>query len=58
MAELLRSKIRESGLTLTRLSELTGVPQPRLTVFMQGHDIRLATGQKLADYFGLVLKKR
>ncbi len=56
MADLLRAKIRSSGMTLTEVADKTGVPQPRLTVFMQGKDIRLATAQKLADHFGLKLK--
>ena len=57
LAEMLRAKIRDSGLTLTRIGELTGIPQPRLTVFMQGGDIRLSTAEKLAAHFRLTLRK-
>ena len=58
MADILRARIRESGKTLVEIANAAGVPQPRLTVFMQGKDIRLTTAQKLADHFGLMLKKR
>lgn len=57
MAALLRDKIRASGLTGMELAKLTGVPQPRISVFMSGKDIRLSTAQRIADHFGLVLTK-
>lgn len=57
MATLLRDTIRASGLSAAKLSELTGVTQPTITEFLRGKDLRLATAQKLADHFGLVLKK-
>ena len=55
MAEQLRDAVRNSGVSLLALSKLCGVPQPRLFDFMGGKDIRMATAQKLADHFGLVL---
>ena len=57
MAELLRKTIRDSGLSANALWELTGVAQPTISEFLRGKDLRLSTAQKLADHFGLVLKK-
>ena len=55
MAEQLRLKIAGTEVSILALSKLCGVPQPRIHAFMNGKDIRLATAQKLADHFGLVL---
>lgn len=57
MAERLRQAIRDSGLSALALSKMTGVAQPRISEFLLGRDIKLTTAQKLADHFGLVLKK-
>jgi len=51
LPEILRDLIRKSGLTLSEISRKTKIPQPRLTVFMQGKDIRLLTADKLATFF-------
>lgn len=58
MAEKLRTAIRKSGLSLSQLARETGVPQPRITVFLQGKDIRLSTAQKLMARLGLELVKK
>lgn len=58
LAELLRGLIRESGLSLRELSRQTGIPQPRLTVFMGGKEIRTDTAQKLIDHFGVTFKTK
>lgn len=58
MADKLREAIRASGKSALALSKLTGVAQPRISEFLNGRDIKLTTAQKLADHFGLVLKKR
>lgn len=58
MATVLRQRISESGMSLHAIAEAAGVPQPRVWAFMQGKDIRLATAQKLADYFGLELDEK
>jgi plasmid maintenance system antidote protein VapI len=55
LADVLRKAIENSGKPLTGLARECGVPQPMLTRFMAGYDIRLATAEKLADYFGLKL---
>jgi plasmid maintenance system antidote protein VapI len=51
----LRDAIRASGKSLTAIAKESGVPQPMLTRFMNGQDLRLATADKLAKYFGLSL---
>jgi plasmid maintenance system antidote protein VapI len=56
MADILRQKIRDSGLSANRLGKLTGVTQQAISVFLKGKDIRLETAQKLVDYFRMVLK--
>jgi transcriptional regulator with XRE-family HTH domain len=53
MADVLREAIRKSGTSALQLSKETGVSQPSITEFLRGADMRLATAQKLADYFGL-----
>jgi len=58
MADLLRAKIRASGLSAAKLGKETGVTQQAISVFLRGKDIRLDTAQKLADYFGLTLKEK
>lgn len=58
LADILRRAIRSSGMTALDLAEATGVPQPTITRFLQGRDMRLATAQKLCDYFGLELKPK
>jgi hypothetical protein len=52
----LREAIRSSGKSLTALAKDCGVPQPMLTRFMNGQDLRLATVDKLCSYFGLELR--
>jgi len=53
--EQLRDKIRDSGKSANQLAVECGVPQPVLTRFLNGKDIRLETANKLATYFGLRL---
>jgi hypothetical protein len=55
MAELLRAKIVESGVSANRLAEITDVKQQTISEFLRGAGISLSTAQKLADHFGLVL---
>jgi plasmid maintenance system antidote protein VapI len=53
--EQLRDKIRDSGKSVNQLAAECGVPQPVLTRFLNGKDIRLETANKLAAYFSLKL---
>ena len=55
IATRLRDAIRSSDQSLSAIGRESGVPQPMLTVFMQGADMRVKTADKLAAYFGLEL---
>lgn len=57
MAERLRRAIRTSGKTALELSSITSVPQPTITRFLNGRDMRLSRAQKLAAYFNLELRE-
>ena len=52
----LRHAIRNSGKSVTAIAKESGVPQPMLTRFMNGQDLRLATVDKLAAQLGLTLQ--
>ena len=54
----LRVAITESAQTRYAIAKGAGVDQAALLRFMEGGDIRGATVDKLADYFGLELKAR
>lgn len=58
MAEALREAIRKSGKSALELSKETGVPQPTISAFLLGRDMRLSRATKLANYLGLELKPR
>lgn len=58
LADTLREAIEKCGLSALALSKETGVSQPRITEFLRGKDIRLATAQKLAKYLGLELRRK
>ncbi len=57
MQEILREAIQKSGKSVNQIAKETGVLQQSLSKFMRGKDVRLETAQKLADYFGLSLRK-
>jgi plasmid maintenance system antidote protein VapI len=57
IGEILRVAIQESGLSLQRLSELTGVERASLSRFVRGErTLRLDMAERLATYFGLELR--
>lgn len=56
LADTLRQAIRDSGQSANELAETTGVPQPTITRFLAGSDMRLSTAQKIAEYLGLELR--
>ena len=56
-ADQLRAAVQKSEDSLASIGRQSGIPQPMLTKFMQGGDIRLATAEKLARHFGLDLTK-
>ena len=51
LADVLRAKIRASGMSAKAIENETGVKQPTITEFLRGKDIRLVTAQRLMDYF-------
>jgi transcriptional regulator with XRE-family HTH domain len=55
LSEQLRDKIRASGKSANQLAREIGIPQPTITTFLNGSDVRLETANKLAAYFGLRL---
>lgn len=58
IADALRDAIRKSGLSAHKLAKETGVPQPTITRFLAGADMKLVTAEKIAAYLGLELKRR
>jgi plasmid maintenance system antidote protein VapI len=58
LADVLRSAIIKCGISATQLANETGVPQPTITRFLNGADMKLSTAQTLAAYLGLELRPR
>lgn len=57
ITEALRAAIRNSGQSAYSLAIATGVPQPTITRFLNGADMKLSTSDRLAGYLGLQLSK-
>lgn len=57
MADTLRDAIRKSGKSANQLAAETGVPQPTITRFLAGADMKLSTAERLATHLGLKLKR-
>lgn len=55
ISEILRKAIDACGLSVNELARQSEIPQPMLTRFINGKDIRLNTAEKLARFFGLIL---
>jgi len=58
LADKLRAAIRASGQSANELGRLTGVPQPTITRFLAGADMKLSTASRLAAHLGLELKPK
>lgn len=58
MAETLRAAIVNSGKSANEIAKETGVPQPTITRFLAGADMRVSRASKIAAYLGLELKRR
>jgi plasmid maintenance system antidote protein VapI len=58
LAEILRQAIANSGESSNAIARATGVPQPTITRFLAGADMKLATAGKLAAYLGMELKAK
>jgi hypothetical protein len=51
LAEILRNEICLFEGGHNELSRKTRIPQPTISRFVRGHDLKLATAQKLIEYF-------
>jgi transcriptional regulator with XRE-family HTH domain len=59
LVEQLRTAIRESGLTLTELSERAGIALPLLTRFVKGErGLTLSSAEKVCTALNLGLARR
>jgi plasmid maintenance system antidote protein VapI len=59
LATILREAIAQSGKSINDLARSAGVPQPVLHRFAKGErDLKLATADKLLDFFGLEVRRR
>lgn len=56
-AEMLRQAIRDSQISQYQLAKTAGVPQPAISVFMNGGDLRLKTFNRLAYFMGFELRQ-
>ena len=58
IAAILREAIASSGKSANEIAKATGVPQPTITRFLAGADMRLSRAEKIADYLRLELRKK
>jgi transcriptional regulator with XRE-family HTH domain len=59
ITQQLKHAIKQSGLTVYRIGELSGIDKAALSRFLNGKlSLRLLTVDKLADVLGLELKAR
>ena len=59
MGTILRNEVKASGLSIKKLSELSGVNRISLMRFMRGDtDLNLSAASRLADFFGLELQPK
>jgi hypothetical protein len=56
LTDQLREFIRGCGKTISAIAEATKIPQPMLSRFLNGKDMRMMTASKLATYLGLELR--
>lgn len=57
ISDQLRQAISESGKSANVLAKETGVPQPTITRFLNGAEMRTGSIDKLSAYLGLTLTK-
>jgi hypothetical protein len=53
LTQALRKLVEEDGRPISIIAEESRIPQPMLARFMKGQGIRLATADRLAEYYGL-----
>jgi len=58
LADTLRDAINRSGESANAISRATGVPQPTITRFLAGADMKLSTAARLAAYLGFELRPK
>lgn len=58
LATTLRRAIAASGKTQLELQAASKVPQPRISAFLRGGDLRLAHASRLARVLGLELRAK
>lgn len=58
LANILREAINNSGESANAIARATGVPQPTITRFLAGADMKLSTAARLAEYLKLELKRK
>ena len=56
--DVLRRAIRDCGISANMLAQRTGVPQPTITRFLAGADMRVSNAAKIAECLGLSLVKK
>ena len=55
--DVLRRAIKDSGISASEIARKTGIPQPTITRFLAGADMRMSKAAEIAAYLGLSLKK-
>jgi plasmid maintenance system antidote protein VapI len=58
LAAVLRNAILKSGQSANAIAKATGVPQPTITRFLAGRDIRISKAEKIAKHLGLELRPK
>ncbi|MEX2138584.1 MAG: helix-turn-helix transcriptional regulator [Pirellulales bacterium] len=56
LSDQLRQAIERSGLSHNEIARQTKIPQPTITRFVNGLDMRLSNADRLAAHFGLTLQ--
>ena len=57
MAEIIRGEVSKQKWTARELARVSKVPQPTVTRFLNGADLRLETATKICRVVGLELRK-
>lgn len=55
ISDVIREAVKASGKSLNEIARETGIPQPTISRFVLGADLRVSNVDKLAEYFGLQL---
>lgn len=55
LAKAIRDALLATGKSHNAIARETGIPQPTITRFLNGRDVRVSIASALADYAGLAL---